>query len=152
MDSLIEIFGWTVFNIAIPLLAPLALLPLTLASVPRREQYAGVVRFAIKDGQMLWAVIPMSASGCHMLSVAIDAQMPANQLMWSFLAFHVVVIVVASVLVTLATMHAFRCSVRRRRAHVAAYRIPLIWVVVTVASAVAHFGGYVWLIRPVFRM
>jgi hypothetical protein len=71
-----------VFNVAIPLLAPLALLP--LAKLPHffREEVASIRR-AIEGGQLLWAAIPMSASACYLLASALDGPLePPDHVDW----------------------------------------------------------------------
>ena len=96
MASAIELFGWFVFNVAIPLLAPLALLPLAKLPYFFREQSHGIVRRAIEGGQLLWAAIPMSASACYLLATTLDEATWNRQYMWMGIATHVFLIVFAS--------------------------------------------------------
>jgi len=72
MASVSESFGWFVFNVAIPLLAPFALLPFAKVAVFSRARGNGIVRRSIQDGQLLWAAIPLSASACYGLACWID--------------------------------------------------------------------------------
>ncbi|EKZ96710.1 hypothetical protein D769_24013 [Cupriavidus sp. HMR-1] len=148
MDGVIELFGWFVFNVALPLGAPLALLP--LARVPSffRAHRRGIVWHAIKGGQLLWAVIPMSASACHLLATALEVPGVSDALrpyIWFVMVIHVVVIVAASVLVLFATMDAHQRDVL---AHSQAQRIPRSWIWLTCMSGGVHFVGYVALVRP----
>ena len=148
MNGGIELFGWFVFNVALPLGAPLVLLP--LARVPSffRAHRRGIVWYAVKDGQLLWAVIPMSASACYLLASALevpDGSGGARQYMWIFIAAHVTVIVVASVLVLFATMDAHR---RNAVGHAREQEIPRFWVWLAGVSGALHFLGYAALVRP----
>jgi hypothetical protein len=145
MNGAIELFGWFVFNVALPLGAPLALLP--LARIPSffRAHRRGIVRYAIKDGQLLWAVIPMSASACYLLASALDEPGELRQLMWFAIATHVTLIVVASVLVLFATMDAHQ---RDAAGHAPEQEIPRSWIWLAGVSGALHFLGYVVLVRP----
>jgi hypothetical protein len=148
MHTVIELLGWFVFNVAIPLFAPLALLPLLLVADPHPERHAGIVRFAVKDGQLLWAVIPMSASACHMLASALDEVAMHRQFLWVAMLAHVMVIVAACVTVMFATAAAYqrdRFLVARADAgsHTLRYCVAL-----SAISGTMHFLGYTMLIRP----
>lgn len=149
MHSVINLIGWFVFNIAIPLFAPLALLPLLFMSTTSPRRYAGIIRFAIRDGQLLWAAIPMSASGCYMLAEAMGTAGRPTQGMWLAMVLHVSVMLAASVLVMTATRDAFHSSKLRRRESQFTHRTPSSWTVVTAISGAVHFGSYVYLIRPI---
>lgn len=100
------VFGWFVFNIAIPLLAPLALLP--LVKIPRalRQRSRGVVMRTIQNGQLLWAAIPMSASACYLLAQHLGLAGARSQWMWTALTAQVALIVYAAVLVLLGAVEA----------------------------------------------
>lgn len=54
-----RLLGWLLLNVAVPLLAPIALLPLLGA----RRRYAGQVKALLRgtlgDGQLFWTVIAM---------------------------------------------------------------------------------------------
>ena len=145
MARTIELFGWFVFNVAIPLLAPLALLP--LAKVPHffREESHGIVRRAIEGGQLLWAAIPMSASACYLLASALDESHWNRQTMWIGIAMHVFLIVFADVLVLLGAMEASAAVTRPRNRPNWVLRIS---VCLTIVSAGAYFGIYAELVRP----
>nr|WP_315596532.1 hypothetical protein [uncultured Cupriavidus sp.] len=149
MHDVIELFGWFVFNVAIPLFAPFALLPLVLLSHPVCSCRESIFRLAVKDGQLLWAVIPMSAGGCYMLASALDVPGAYLQGMWVMLALHVILIVAASVLVTIATTNAYWYTAQRQSRRGPTTRIPLVSTVVSLASGGLHFVGYVWLVRPI---
>ncbi len=102
----LEQFGWFVFNVAIPLFAPLALLPLARLPSFFRSRGRGIVRRAVEHGQMLWAAIPMSASACQLLATMLDASTGPRQWLWAGMALHVFLIVIASAMVLLGAMQA----------------------------------------------
>jgi hypothetical protein len=148
MNGAIELFGWFVFNVALPLGAPLALLPLVRVPSFYRAHRGNVVWCALKDGQLLWAVIPMSASACYLLASALevpDASGDVRQYIWLAMTAHVTVIVVASVLVLFATMDAHR---REAIGPARAPKIPRVWIWLAGVSGGLHFLGYVALVRP----
>jgi hypothetical protein len=147
MNGVIELFGWFVFNVA-----PVGRTVNTAAFGSRPELLSCALpghRLARHQrGQLLWAVIPMSASACHLLATALEVPGVPNalrQYIWFVMAIHVVVIVAASVLVLFATMDAHQRDVL---AHSQAQRIPRSWIWLTCMSGGVHFVGYVALIRP----
>ncbi|RZT42240.1 hypothetical protein [Cupriavidus agavae] len=149
MQSVLELLGWFVFNVAIPLLAPLALLPLMqFANVPA-GRHGSSVRLAIKDGQLLWAVIPLSASACYMLASALEEAWALRQVMWGVMTAHVLVIVVSSVLVMLATRTACLRDALWLSRDTDDGPMLRTCVFLSVLSGGMHFLGYVFLIRPV---
>lgn len=145
MSGAIELFGWFVFNVAIPLLAPLALL--SLVSVPDffRAHRHGMLRYAIKDGQLFWVAIPMSASACHMLASVVRDADTLRLAIWMVLTCHVGIIVAASVMVVFATMDA---QLEARSLLKRAPRVPWISIWMASMSAVLHGAGYIYLIHP----
>ncbi|KAI3594577.1 hypothetical protein D9X30_0809 [Cupriavidus sp. U2] len=106
MTGVSELFGWFVFNVAIPLLAPFALLPFAKVAVFSRSRGQGIVRRAVQDGQLLWAAIPLSASACYGLAGWIDQTDGPHLGAWMFLCLHVLLIVAGCLLVLLGAMDA----------------------------------------------
>jgi hypothetical protein len=106
MAGVSEQVGWLVFNVAIPLLAPFALLPFAKVPVFSRSRSHGIVRRAIQDGQLLWAAIPLSAGACHGLAGWIEHAEGPHLGAWMLLCLHVLLIVAGSVLVLLGAMDA----------------------------------------------
>lgn len=141
MASVSESFGWFVFNVAIPLLAPFALLPFAKVAVFSRARGNGIVQRSVQDGQLLWAAIPLSASACYGLACWIDQADGARLGAWILLGFHVLLIVACSVLVLLGAMDAYP---RSRRNPLEANRILRSSVFLSCmsggASALAHMG------------
>lgn len=146
MHGVIELFGWFVFNVAIPLFAPLALLSLVSVADFYSAHRRGILRYAVKDGQLYWVAIPMNATACYVLASVVEHAGVLRQLVWIPITGHAVLIVVASVLVLFATMDAHLAdSLMQRRES----RIPWPWVFLVGFSATIYFLGYIYLIRPV---
>lgn len=57
----LQFIAWIFIHIAIPIFAPIALLPLLGIGRTYREQARGLVYSVVKDGQLFWPVIAMSA-------------------------------------------------------------------------------------------
>ncbi|SDO93198.1 hypothetical protein SAMN04488595_103107 [Ralstonia sp. 25mfcol4.1] len=114
MTGVSELFGWFVFNVAIPLLAPFALLPFAKVPVFSRSRSQGIVRRAIQDGQLLWAAIPLNASACYGLACWIDQTGGSRPDAWFLLCLHVSMIVAGSVLVLLGTLDSYPRSRRNK--------------------------------------
>lgn len=106
-----RLLGWLILNVAVPLLAPIALLPL----VGARRRYAGqvkaILRSSLGDGQLLWTVIAMCAAAWYEAAVHMgELQGTAEQvskdrfIAWAAIGWHTGVIVFSSVLVLLGTM------------------------------------------------
>ncbi|MEN7526226.1 MULTISPECIES: hypothetical protein [unclassified Cupriavidus] len=142
----LEQFGWFVFNIAIPLLAPLALLPLLRLPTFFREHARGAVLRAMEHGQLLWTAIPMNASAGYVIGQQLNKSSANPALMWVLLCGHVALIVLASVLVLIGTMEA---SLRSDTCAHGPNRILRVSVTLTAITAAMHLGGYIWLFQPV---
>jgi hypothetical protein len=104
MIVLLSHLSWLFFNVGVPVLAPLALLPLLNFSRFYRHASKGIATRAIRDGQLLWVVISMSASACYEIGCALGEASTNRTLafMLAGLLWHVLFIVVASVLVSFA--------------------------------------------------
>ena len=138
-------FSWFLFNIAIPLLAPLALLPLIKLPYFFRKYSRGIVMRAIEHGQMLWVAIPMSASACYLLAQQLGKTTANQDVMWMVMCAHIVVIVFAAGLVLLGAMESCLASQSRSSSSNWILRLSLL---MTGVSAGGHFLGYVFLILP----
>ncbi|MBV8272277.1 MAG: hypothetical protein JO067_08400 [Cupriavidus sp.] len=145
MARTIELFGWFVFNVAIPLVAPLALLPLAKLPYFFRKQSHGIVLRAIEGGQLLWAAIPMSAAACYLLAMTLDEATLNRQYMWMGIATHVFLIVFAAVLVLLGAMEASCAGTRPRNRPNWVLRVS---IGLTIVSAGAYFGVYAEFVQP----
>jgi hypothetical protein len=74
--------SWLLSNIAVPILAPIALLPLLNFSLAYREIAGDVLKAALQHGQLFWTVIAMSAAACYELGCALDQPMFASSRSW----------------------------------------------------------------------
>lgn len=103
MIALLGRLSWLLFNVGVPVLAPVALLPLMGFSRLYRPISKGIATQAIREGQLLWVVISMCASACYEIGHALG-DMPSGEtftLLLAGLAWHGMFIVIASVLVSL---------------------------------------------------
>ncbi|MFM0224628.1 hypothetical protein [Paraburkholderia dipogonis] len=94
--------SWLLFNVGVPVCAPFALLPLLSFSRFYRESSKGVAIRSVQNGQLLWVVISMCASACYEIGSALGDASTNSTLafMLAGLLWHVLFLVVASVLVT----------------------------------------------------
>ncbi|PLQ01651.1 hypothetical protein [Cupriavidus pauculus] len=141
----LEHSGWFLINIAVPLLAPLALLP--LARLPNffREHSRGVFRRAIGHGQMLWAALPMSASACYMLSGAIGGSSPDYHLSLAYLGAHICVIALSAAGIVLGAMESCMAASGTPCIANGILRYSL---VLTSITATLYFLAYLHVVQP----
>jgi hypothetical protein len=102
MTEFLSRLSWLFFNIGVPALGPIALLPLLSFSRSYRHTSKGIAARSIREGQLLWVVISMCASACYEIGCALG-EAPTRgtlALMLAGMLWHVVFIVVASVLVS----------------------------------------------------
>ncbi|MEZ0603048.1 hypothetical protein ACAX43_12960 [Paraburkholderia sp. IW21] len=104
MIVLLSRLSWLFFNVGVPVFAPIALLPLLSFSRFFRHASKGIATRAIQDGQLLWVVISMCASACYEIGCALGEASTNSTLafMLAGLLWHVLFIVVASILVSFA--------------------------------------------------
>jgi hypothetical protein len=101
MIELLAHLSWLLPNVAVPILAPVALLPLLNFSLAYREIAGDVLRAALQHGQLFWTVIAMCAAACYELGCALDQPMFASSRPWIWLGlvWHTAFIVGSSVAV-----------------------------------------------------
>lgn len=109
--ELYKFLGWFLLNVCIPLLAPIALLPLLGAGRSHRGKIKLLVRWSVQDGQLYWPVIAMCATACHeaagVFAHPLDETGPHYPMLaWLAIGWHVLIIVISSVLVTVGTVDA----------------------------------------------
>lgn len=104
MIVLLSRLSWLFFNVGVPVFAPIALLPLLSFSRFCRYASKGIATRAIRDGQLLWVVISMCASACYEIGCSLGEASTNSTLVFMLtgLLWHVLFIVVASVLVSFA--------------------------------------------------
>ncbi|RFU47157.1 hypothetical protein D0B32_13445 [Paraburkholderia sp. DHOC27] len=95
-------------NIGVPILAPVALLPMLRFSLAYREIAADALKAAVCHGQLFWTVIAMCAGACYELACAMDRPgvTGGHVLIWMGLIWHGGFIVASSVIVVLGTADA----------------------------------------------
>lgn len=107
----LNFLGWFLLNVGVPLLAPLALLPLLGAGRQHRGKVGMLIKWSVQDGQLFWPIIAMCVAACYeaagMLSTTAAKQNAYGPAMaWTIIAWHVLIIVASSVLVSVSTTDA----------------------------------------------
>lgn len=108
MVDMFSCLSWLFFNVGVPAFAPVTLLPLLGFSRHYRGVVHDIARRSIQNGQLFWVVISMCASACYEIGCAVgDASTRGTlALMLAGLLWHVLFIVLASVLVCLGAADA----------------------------------------------
>ncbi|NYH18148.1 hypothetical protein [Paraburkholderia bryophila] len=105
MFDFLSRLSWLFFNVGVPILAPIALLPLLGFSRFYRRASKGVAIRSVQDGQLLWVVISMCASACYEIGGALGnaSSDGARALMFAGLLWHGMFIVTSSMIVSFGT-------------------------------------------------
>jgi hypothetical protein len=141
----LQFFAWVVVHIGVPIFAPIALLPLLGIGRTFRSSATSVLHNAIKNGQLLWIAIAMSASCCYELAEYLENALPtARAFAWSCLGISIVIITISAVLVMLGAIDGLDENGELRSAKPS--RIMVVSSLLTTASAVL-FGGAHYLIH-----
>jgi hypothetical protein len=100
--------SWFLSNVGVPVLAPIALLPLLNFSLAYREIAGDVLKMALRHGQLFWTVIAMSAAASYELGSALDQPMSVSSHAWVWvgLVWHAAFILGSSVLVVFGSADA----------------------------------------------
>lgn len=137
MDTL-QFIAWILVHIAIPILAPIALLPLLAVSRTFRSSANGVVYNAVKNGQLLWVAIALCAGACYEMGAYLEhATTVGHAFAWTGLFFCMFLITISAVLVMLGAIDGLDDSFDARKAEPS--RIMIFSILLTAASAVT-FG------------
>jgi len=131
----LQFVAWVIVHIAVPIFAPIALLPLLGIGVTFRKSAHGIVRNAVKNGQLLWVAISMSAGCCYELAGYLEhAVPPGRNMAWTCWGFCVFIIAISAVLVMVGAIDALEDegNISDERPS----RIMLISMVLTAATAV----------------
>ncbi|MFM0502986.1 hypothetical protein [Paraburkholderia caffeinilytica] len=145
VDFLIRL-SWLFFNVAVPVFAPVALLPLLNFSRYYRHAARGITRRSIQDGQLFWVVISMCASACYEIGSALSEASTHSTLvlMLAALLWHVLFIVAASVLVCLgaadAAVRPARHAGEQERDSWLMWFSMLITVAIAVSFSASHYS------------
>ncbi|HZV64474.1 MAG TPA: hypothetical protein VFG03_06150 [Telluria sp.] len=141
--------AWFLLNVAVPLLAPIALLPLLSTSKRYPGTVKKLVRRSLQDGQLFWTVIALCAAAWYeaagnlqRLSGNHDAVNIGIIIAWVAIAWHTLIIVFSSVLVLFGTMDAFdeELGQVRKKATQTGTPIPSIMRLSIWASAITAFS------------
>ena len=155
MDSS-RIFGWLLLNVAAPLLAPIALLPLLGASRQYKGRVRELIMRSIQDGQLFWTVIAMCAAASYEAAVHLgELKGPPEDISfcrtiaWSAIAWHVAIIIISSILVLLGSMDAADVEGHSAAIQAAggvgqAPRIMVVSIWMSMATAVSFTATHLW--------
>jgi hypothetical protein len=138
----LQYLAWIFVHIVIPVFAPIALLPLLAIGRTFRSSANGVVYNAVKNGQLLWVGIAMSAGACYEIGIYLErATGFARVYAWLGLAACILIITISAVLVMLGAIDGLDESGSSK--NVAISRIMVISILLTTAAAgvfgVAHY-------------
>jgi hypothetical protein len=105
--------GWLLLNVAVPFLAPIALLPLLGASKKYNGRVSELVRKSLQEGQLFWTVIAVCATASYEAAVHLgelkgsvaDISLSIT-IAWTIIIWHIVIIIISAVLVLLGAMDA----------------------------------------------
>lgn len=145
--------GWLLLNVAVPLLAPIALLPLLGAGKKYKGRVGRLVRRSLQEGQLFWTVIAMCASASYEAAVHLgelkgtaENVSSGTTIAWTAISWHITIIVISSVLVLLGTMDA-----ADEEAHVANIqaadgipRIMLMSIGISTITAISFTATHLW--------
>jgi|SRR5471030_303076 len=152
MMEFFKILAWLLLNVAVPLLAPIALLPLLSVSEEFRNDVRKLVRRSLQEGQLLWTVIAMCAAACYEAAghVAAPGKLETSKVITSvIIAWHVVMIVVSSVLVLVGAIDAARNERHRAAQRVtkvvgAVPRIMVLSIWLSAITALTYLATHIW--------
>jgi hypothetical protein len=138
MESL-QFLAWAIVHICIPIFAPVALLPLLGVARTFRASAKGIVYNAIKNGQLLWTGIAMSAGACYELAGYLEhATTHGRAFAWICLMGCIFIMTISAVLVMLGAIDGLNENAEQESAKPS--RIMIVSFLLTTASAVI-FGG-----------
>lgn len=139
-----QFLAWVVVHIGVPIFAPIALLPLLGIGQTFRTSSNGVLYNAIKNGQLLWIAIAMSASCCYELAGYLEHASPTGRAFaWSCLGVSIFIITISAVLVMLGAIDGLGENGENPGKKLS--RIMVVSFLLTTASALV-FGGAHYLI------
>lgn len=133
--------SWLLFNIGVPVCAPIALLPLLRFSRFYRHTSKGIAIRAVRDGQLFWVVISMSASACYEIGCALGEASSdgARAFMFAGLLWHGIAIVGSSILVSFGSADSTPHPSYRNGDELPDHRLMWLSFVMTAIIAVSYF-------------
>jgi hypothetical protein len=146
MVDLLTHLSWFLSNVGVPVLAPIALLPLLNFSLAYREIAGDVLKTALRHGQLFWTVIAMSAAACYELGCALNQSTytSSHSWIWVGLVWHAAFIVISSVVVVFGAADARKYFSELESADTTDRR--LVWApivttaIVATTFSVSHFS------------
>lgn len=148
--------GWLLFNVAVPLLAPIALLPLLGAGKKYKGRVGSILRRSLQEGQLFWTVIAMCASASYEAAVHLgelkgtpEKLSSGSTIAWTAIVWHIAIIIISSVLVLLGTMdaadeEAHAASIKAAEGVGSAPRIMVVSIWMSIATAVSFTATHLW--------
>jgi hypothetical protein len=105
------LFGWLLINVAVPILAPIAFLPLLGAGKTYRGRVRELIMASIRGGQLFWTAIVMCAAASYKAAVYMSEMKGeeislSRAIAWTAIGWHIALIIISAVLIVLRTMHA----------------------------------------------
>ena len=152
MMEFFKILAWLLLNVAVPLLAPIALLPLLGASEEYRYDVRKLIRRSLQEGKLFWTVIAMCAAACYEAAghIAAPGELETSKVITSvIIAWHVVMIVVSSVLVLIGAVDAAKNEHRRTAQQAsdvmgAVPRIMVLSIWLSAITALTYLATHIW--------
>jgi hypothetical protein len=148
--------GWLLFNVAVPLLAPIALLPLLGAGKKYKGRVRELIRRSLQEGQLFWTVIAMCAAASYEAAVHLGELKGTPEdisfgstIAWTAIVWHIAIIIISSVLVLLGTMDAADEEIHAATIQAAegvgqAPRIMVVSIWMSIATAVSFTATHLW--------
>lgn len=148
--------AWLLLNVAVPLLALIALLPLLGAGKKYRGKVKSLVRRSLQEGQLFWTVIAMCAAAWYEAAVHLGQLhgtakeiATGSTIAWTAIGWHIVIIIISSVLVLLGTMdaadeEAHQATVQAAEVLGRAPPIMQVSIWVSIATAVSFTATHLW--------
>ncbi|PQV45802.1 hypothetical protein [Paraburkholderia sp. BL21I4N1] len=138
--------SWLFFNVGVPILAPIALLPLLGFSRFYRLASRGIAMRCVKEGQLLWVVISMCASACHEIGGALShaSSDGTRAMLFAGLLWHGMFIVASSVIVSFGVADSMPDpaydSEEKARSRRLMWASLLMTALVTTSYCISHFS------------
>lgn len=149
-------FGWLLLNVAVPLLAPIALLPLLGVGKKYKGRVRELIMRSLQEGQLFWTVIAMCAAASYEAAVHLGELKgsPENlsfgsTIAWTAIVWHIAIIIISSVLVLLGTMdaadedvHSAAMQAAEGESHAPRIMVVSIWM--SIATAFSFTATHLW--------
>ena len=154
--DLSRFLGWLLLNVAVPLLAPIALLPLLGAGEKYKGRVRELIMRSLQEGQLFWTVIAMCAAASYEAAVHLGELRGTQEdvsigstIAWTAIVWHIAVIIISAVLVLLGTMDAADKEIHAATIQTAARmgqtpRIMMVSIWMAAVTAVSFTANHAW--------